>query len=140
MGRDRILPYRIFGYVHPRLGTPIYSVLLMGGVHLIGALLLKYTEAAELVNFGAFIGFMLVNLCVVRHYWLRQEQRGRPLANLILPLLGGATCLYIWLHLSNFALGLGGVWLALGLLYLLALTRGLSRKIVELKLEVGSEK
>src|SRR4029079_11048905 len=25
MGRDRLLPYRIFGYVHPRLGTPIYS-------------------------------------------------------------------------------------------------------------------
>ena len=54
MGRDRLLPHRIFGYVHPRLGTPIYSVLLMGGLHLLGALLLKYTEAAELVNFGAF--------------------------------------------------------------------------------------
>ncbi|HZN12504.1 MAG TPA: APC family permease [Blastocatellia bacterium] len=128
LGRDRLLPYRVFGYVHPRLGTPVYSVLLMGGVHLVGALLLQYTEAAELVNFGAFIGFMLVNLAVVRHYWLRLGLRrgGQSLPNLILPILGFAVCFYIWLHLSRFALRLGAVWMALGLLYLLLLRRGLS--------------
>jgi amino acid transporter len=130
LGRDRVLPSRIFGYVHPKLGTPIYSVLLMGAVHLVGALLLQYTEAAELVNFGAFIGFMLVNLCVVRHYWQRLGQRNgkQSLVNLILPLLGFAVCFYIWLHLSTFALKLGAAWMAIGFVYLLFLTRGFKRK------------
>ena len=130
LGRDGVLPYRIFGYVSPRVGTPINSVLLMGAVHLAGALILKYTEAAELVNFGAFIGFMLVNLCVVRHYWLRLglRQGGQFVSNLVLPILGFAICFYIWLHLSPFALKLGAIWMAVGLIYLLFLTRGFTRK------------
>ncbi len=121
LGRDHILPYRIFGYVHPRFGTPIYSVLLMGAVHLAGALILRYAEAAELVNFGAFIGFMLVNLCVVRHYWLRAGERSarQTIVNLVLPILGFIVCFYIWLHLSAFALKLGALWMGLGALYLL---------------------
>jgi amino acid transporter len=136
MGRDRLLPYRIFGYVHPRLGTPVYSVLLMGAVHLIGALLLQYTEAAELVNFGAFIGFILVNLCVMRLSW----QAKRSFIQLLLPLLGCITCFYIWLHLSGFALRLGVVWLVLGLVYLMLLTRGFKTKIATLKLNAESER
>lgn len=135
MGRDRLLPYRIFGYVHPRLGTPIYSVLLMGGVHLAGALILKYTEAAELVNFGAFIGFMSVNLCVIRYDWRRPMETRERLLHLATPALGFSVCLYVWLHLSRFALGLGGLWLALGFLYLLFLTRGFTQPIADLKPE-----
>jgi putrescine importer len=128
MGRDRLLPYRLFGYVHPRLGTPVYSVLLMGGIHLIGALILRYTEAAELVNFGAFIGFISVNLCVIRHF--RLHMREHWLTDLVLPALGLAICFYIWLHLSHFALGLGGLWMALGLIYLVCLKRGLNGRYV----------
>jgi amino acid transporter len=91
---------------------------------------LRYTEAAELVNFGAFIGFMMVNLCVIRHYWQRLRLRnGRySLVNLILPMLGFAVCFYIWLHLSPFALKLGAAWMGIGIVYLLFLTRGFKRK------------
>ncbi len=131
MGRDRLLPHRIFAYVHPRLGTPVYSVLLMGILHLIGALLLKYTEAAELVNFGAFIGFMAVNLCVIRHYWL--GNRERRLADLLLPALGFVVCLYIWLHLSGLALMMGALWMAIGVIYLVWLTRGFKHEITRLR-------
>jgi len=129
LGRDRLLSYRIFAYVHPKLGTPIYSVLLMGALHLAGALLLKYTEAAELVNFGAFIGFMLVNLSVIRHY-----SGGQILSSLILPALGFAICFYIWLHLSRFAMALGGFWMVIGFLYLVFLTRGFKKRLMDLKL------
>lgn len=131
MGRDRLLPHRIFAYLHPRLGTPVYSILLMGGLHLIGALILQYTEAAELVNFGAFIGFMAVNLCVIRHYWLGNHER--RLADLVLPALGFVVCLYIWLHLSRLALGLGVLWMVIGVVYLLWLTRGFKHEIASLQ-------
>ncbi len=136
MGRDRLLPYRVFGYVHPKLGTPVYSVLLMGGIHLLGALILKYTEAAELVNFGALVGFMAVNLSVARHFYLRRHCAGsrRLIPDLILPALGFLVCLYIWLNLSRFSLKLGAVWMGLGFLYLFFLTRGFSKNLTDLKL------
>jgi putrescine importer len=136
MGRDRLLPVRIFGYVHPKLGTPVYSVLLMGGIHLAGALALQYTEAAELVNFGALIGFMAVNLCVWRLFFCRNRQRqGRfVILNLILPFLAFAVCLGIWVNLSRFALWLGAAWMGIGLCYLFMLTRGFKRTLADLKL------
>jgi putrescine importer len=136
MGRDRLLPHRIFAYVHPKLGTPIYSVLLMGGISLIGAMFLKYVEAAELINFGALVGFMSVNLAVISHYLLGERRRGGTtlLINLAAPGLGFLVCFYIWLHLSFFALKLGAVWLALGFVYLLFLTRGFRKSLVDLKI------
>jgi len=136
MGRDRLLPHRIFGYVHPRLGTPIYSVLLMGGIHLLGALLLRYTEAAELVNFGALLGFMMVNLSVWRLHFCRfgQKRGTHVILNLILPLSAFAVCLGIWLNLSRFSLLLGAIWMMVGLLYLGFLTRGFKKTLSELRL------
>jgi len=53
--------------------------------------------------------------------------------HLVLPAAGFAVCFYIWLHLSRFALVLGGLWLAAGFFYLLLLTRGFTQKIVDLK-------
>jgi putrescine importer len=136
MGRDRLLPHRIFGYVHPRLGTPVYSILLMGGIHLLGALALKFAEVAELVNFGAFVGFISVNLCVIRHYfWRRKQRRGvHVLLNLTIPFSGCAICLYIWLHLSQFSLRLGAIWILIGFLYLVYLTQGFKKQLRELKI------
>jgi amino acid transporter len=134
MGRDALLPRRFFAYVHPRLGTPVYSVILMGAIHLAGALILRYTEAAELVNFGALLGFMLVNLAVVRHFFFRLQQRRIGL-NLATPLAAFAVCLCLWVNLSRFALELGAGWLLLGLIYLLLLTRGFRRNLVRLQLE-----
>ncbi len=136
MGADRLLPQRIFAYVHPKLGTPVYSVLLMGGIHLSAALFLRYTEAAELVNFGALLGFMAVNLCVWRHFHHRLGQRhGRhALVNLILPIMAFAVCLGIWINLSPFALVLGTAWMGVGLVYLAFLTRGFRKALAELRL------
>jgi amino acid transporter len=135
MGRDRLLPYRIFGYIHPRLGTPVYSILLMGGIQLLGALYLDFEKAAEMVNFGAFIGFMVVNLSVVRHYFILHQQRSGLgfLYNLVAPVLGCGFCFYIWLNLSHFSLRVGALWMVAGLLYLIVLTRGFTRKLIELK-------
>jgi amino acid transporter len=135
MGRDRLLPYRIFGYIHPRLGTPVYSILLMGGIQLLGALYLDFEKAAEMVNFGAFIGFMVVNLSVVRHYFILHQQRSGLgfFYNFVAPVLGCGFCFYIWLNLSHFSLRVGTLWMVAGLLYLIVLTRGFTRKLIELK-------
>ena len=75
MGRDRLIPYRIFGYVHPKYATPIYSIFVMAFVTMVGANWIDFELCVHLVNFGAFVGFILVNLCVIAHYYVRLKQR-----------------------------------------------------------------
>jgi amino acid transporter len=134
MGRDNLLPRKLFAYIHPRLGTPVYSVLLMGVVHLAGALCLRYTEAAQLVNFGALLGFMAVNAAVSWHFLWRLGQTNYWL-NLFLPGAGLIVCFALWIKLEHFALATGACWFGLGLVYLLFLTRGFRRPLVQLRLE-----
>jgi putrescine importer len=134
MGRDRLLPHRIFGYIHPRLGTPLYSILLLAGIQLCGALFFKFGEAAEIVNFGAFIGFMAVNASVIWHYFGHlQKRKGISFyLNFVFPLLGFAFCFYIWLNLSGSSLRMGTLWMLFGLIYLAFLTRGFKNKLAGL--------
>jgi amino acid transporter len=131
MARDGRLPRTLFAYVHPKLRTPIYSVLLMGGIAAIGAILLDLDQAAEVVNFGACLGFMAVNVSVLGHYFVRRRERraSRLWANLICPVAGFAICFYIWLSISPLAMRLGAVWTVAGLLYLAVQTGGFRRNL-----------
>ena len=133
MARDGRLPHGIFGYVHPAKRTPVYSMLLMGGIALVGALLLDLDQAAEVVNFGACLGFMAVNASVVGHYFVRLGQRSAwgVWINAICPLLGFAICTYIWLSISPLAMRLGALWTAAGIAYLGVLTRGFRERLRE---------
>ena len=110
------------------LATPLppASIYLMGIVSLIGALVMRFQLAVELLNFGAFVGFILVNLSVIRHFYFRLGRRGglNVLTHLVFPLAGAAVCTYIWLNLSWKARLAGFIWLAAGALYLAVLTRG----------------
>jgi amino acid transporter len=120
MARDGRLPRLPFGYLDPVRRTPVYSVLLMGGIAVIGGLLLDLDQGSQLVNFGACLGFMSVNLSVLVHYFVRQQQRGGSAfwVNLVCPLLGFAICSYIWLSVSPLAMRVGGLWTLAGVLYL----------------------
>ena len=126
MGRDGVISRRLFGYIHPRFSTPTRSIYFMGALSLVGALFLRFQMAVELLNFGAFAGFILVNLSVIRHYYVRlgKRQGWDFVANLLFPSAGALVCLYIWLSLSNNAQIAGFCWLAIGFLYLGAITRG----------------
>jgi len=126
MGRDGVISRRLFGYIHPRFSTPTRSIYFMGVFSLVGVVFLRFQMAVELLNFGAFAGFILVNLSVIRHYYVRLGRRhGWDLmTNLLFPAAGALVCLYIWLSLSSNAKIAGFCWLAVGALYLAAITRG----------------
>ena len=126
MGRDSMLPRKIFAYIHPRFATPTRSIYLLGLLSLAGCVFLRFQIAVELLNFGAFAGFILVNLSVIRHFYIRLRQRSgwQMLTNLVFPALGAAVCIYLWMSLSMSAKIAGFIWLALGVVYLAILTRG----------------
>ena len=125
MGRDRVLPGRVFGYVDERRGTPVYNILLVGLFTYIASLCLNYERAAELINFGAFIAFMGVNAAVIRQfYFLRSKAERRMVPDVLLPGAGFLFCLAIWLSLPTQAKLLGCFWFSLGLIWSAIQTRG----------------
>ncbi len=127
MGRDDAIPRGFFGRLHARTQVPSNNVMLIGAVALAGAFSISYGFGAELLNFGALIGFMGVNLAAFVHYYWRG--RSRSLGNLAPPLLGFAICGYLWWSLSWHARLVGFAWLATGIAYGAWKTRGFSKPI-----------
>lgn len=136
MGRDQILPKRIFGYLNPKRQTPTYSILIMAIVSL-AALVISLTVATSLLNFGALLGFTMVNVSVIAHYFVRGKQRkGMDIVRyLIAPLLGAAFTFTIWINLDSSSMILGFAWLFIGVIYLAWTTRFFKKLPAEMTLE-----
>jgi amino acid transporter len=128
MGRSNALPKRFFGFVDARTRVPRNNVLLVGALALVGGLLLDFGLGAEMLNFGAFIAFMGVNLATFSHYWAKGHERSW--ANFVLPLAGFAVCVALWLYLSPLAKWAGGAWLLVGIVYGAIKTRGFTGTLV----------
>ena len=128
MGRDRILPRPFFGHVSLRFSTPVYAILLVSLVSLI-AIIIDLATLASIISFGALVAFSAVNLSVIKHYFvdLRERDGGSVLRNLVLPAIGFVLTVWLWTSLSALTLQVGLVWLAVGFLWLLAVTRGFRR-------------
>lgn len=126
MGRDKALPASFFGYLDSRTQIPSRNVMLIGALCLMGAWIISYETGAELLNFGALIGFMGVNLAAFQRYFVRGE---RTLTNFAAPLAGFLICLAIWLSLRTPAKVAGATWLALGIAYGAWKTRGFREPI-----------
>lgn len=127
MGRDGVLP-RPLAVVLPKYQTPAVAVLLVSFLSL-GVLFVDLGQLASLISFGALVAFSSVNASVIKHYWIDAGERGQgaALKYLILPGVGLALSLWLWTSLSPDALKFGLGWLAVGLIYLVVLTRGFRR-------------
>jgi amino acid transporter len=115
MGRDNAIPKKFFAALHPRTRVPSNNIILVGAVTLAGAFLLTYPLGAQLLNFGALIAFMGVNVSsFVRHFI---HNRKRNFTDFIVPVLGFSICFYLWLSLGFSAKLAGLCWLSAGVLY-----------------------
>jgi len=131
MGRDNVVPRKIFGHLDPKRNTPNYNIWIIGLLAFTGGALLMmgghgYENAAELLNFGAFIAFMGVNFATFWQFAVKRAtgRQIRLLGDIVLPLFGFAFCGWIWLNLNIVAKTVGGVWFAVGLVYVGIKTRG----------------
>jgi putrescine importer len=128
MGRSGAIPRRFFGAIEPKRHIPMNNVVLIGAVALAGAFLISYERGVELLNFGAVIAFMGVNAAALaRYYWRARE---RQFLNFLSPVLGGCVCFFIWLHLGRPAKIAGTIWLAAGIVYGAARTKGFQAELV----------
>jgi amino acid transporter len=125
-GRDNVLPRKLFAYLSPTHSNPTHNIWLIGLLVFGGSLLLRYKLVAELLNFGAFLGFMGVNLATIRQFYIigQPGRQKRLLTDLIMPGLGFLFCLGIWCGLEWPAKLAGGLWLVVGIVYCAIRTRG----------------
>mgnify|MGYP001576122500 CR=1 FL=1 len=127
MGRDGVLP-SVLGRLSPRWKSPTVAIAITSAIGLL-ALVLDLGLVATLISFGALAAFSIVNLSVIKHYFIDEGERSGVdvLNNLILPGIGFITTIWLWTSLSGTTLIVGIVWVALGFLWLLYVTRGFSR-------------
>lgn len=128
MGRDGVLPKGFFGRLSDRFATPIFNIVLCGLIGL-GALFLDVATSTSFINFGAFTAFTLVNLSVIGYFMRHRDTAAgsglNPATYVVVPLIGALVDVYLLTKLDSAALMLGASWLAIGVVYLLVLTRGL---------------
>ena len=125
MGRDGILPRKVFGHVSVRFATPTFAILVVSVISLL-ALWIDLTVLIALVSFGALVAFSAVNLSVIKHYFFDRNERN-VFNNMVLPIIGLALTLWLWTSLPGLALKVGLIWLAIGFVWLLGVTRGFQR-------------
>jgi putrescine importer len=131
MGRDNIIPRRFFAHLHPVRNTPNLNIWVIGLLAYAGSLVMSYEVTAEILNFGAFLGFMGVNLAVIFQFWIRRNQgyRRKFFGDVILPFGGFLFCGAIWWGLAAPAKIAGGIWFVVGVVVLGMHTRGFRQKL-----------
>ncbi len=128
MGRSDGIPKKFFGAVDPKSHVPRNNVIFVGVIALVGSFIITYDQGADLLNFGALLAFMGVNIAALVRYYFRAEKKN--ILNLLSPLLGFLICAFIWSHLSGPALRLGAIWMVIGIAYGAVKTRGFQANLV----------
>ena len=130
MGRDNVLPKSLFGFLSPKRQNPSRNIIVVGVLAFLGTVIVPFDQACDLLNFGAFIGFMGVNLATIWSYYVRPPQGHRRyvLWDAVLPAGGFLMCLVFWIGLPSRAKIVGGLWLFAGLVYYAYKTRGFRKQ------------
>ena len=139
MGRDNILPKKFFGSVSKKWNTPVKNIIL---VSIIGCSGIFYADnllgAAELVSFGCILGFIMVNISVILHFYkhrgLREGAKNK-IMYLIVPGIGALVLIIAFIFVGKGAKILGCIWLLIGLIYLAIKTKGFKELPPEMTFE-----
>jgi putrescine importer len=128
MGRDGVLPRNVFGRLSARFGTPVVATLCVSVVSLL-AIVIDLGLLAQMISFGALIAFSVVNLAVVKHFFIDGRERTgvNVLRNLVLPLIGFGLTIWLWTSLAPSTFLVGLAWLAVGVVLLAIVTHGFRR-------------
>jgi putrescine importer len=127
MGRSNALPAKFFGAIDAKHSIPRNNVLFVGAAVMLVSLLLTFGLAVEMLNYGALIAFMGVNLAAfLRYFWRAQR---KTVGNFLPPVLGFLICMWLWWNLSSPAKWLGSIWIIIGVAFGVWRTRGFRVKL-----------
>jgi amino acid transporter len=124
MSRDGNMP-KTLAKVHPRFKTPYVAAILVGVISLVLVAIFNQLGVAaisRLVNFGALTSFMVLNITIIYHFFIRKKT-GEVGMHLILPLVGFLIIAYVWISLDGLSKIMGISWIIIGIVYYLILTK-----------------
>ena len=140
MGRDGVLPKKIFGYANKK-GVPVWNVIIVTIIYLVFSNM-TLGDVIPIINFGGLFAFVLVNLGTIIYFFVKKGLRsgfGNIMKYLVMPGLGFVICLILWLNLSNNAKLVGFCWLGAGLVYIAIWSKGFKRPIEGFTSETAEE-
>jgi putrescine importer len=126
LGRENMLPRRVFAQLSRSRNTPAWNLCIIGLLALGGAMLVSFEQGADILNFGSFLAFMGVNIATFWQFYVAAQgtREKQFLTDAIVPLLGFLCCLAIWWGLPAMTKIIGGTWLLVGIAIGAVATRG----------------
>lgn len=119
LGRESIIPEKLFSSIHPKYKTPVANIIFVAIVSM-SAVFIDLSSAVLFVSFGALTAFIFVNLSVISHYYVKQKRRTvkDTWFYLIFPLIGASFIGWLLTLLDPNTLKFGMVWIFVGFVYL----------------------
>ncbi len=130
MSRDGNLP-KALAKVHPTFKTPYIAALFVGALSLVLVVVfeqLGIDAISRLVNFGALTSFCVLHVTVVWHFFIKGHD-GKVFTHLILPLLGFIIVGYTWISLDIASKTMGIIWIVVGIVYYLIISKVLKKNV-----------
>ncbi len=136
MSRGGALP-KVLGHMNKRTNSPLRAIIF---TILLACVLVTVFDfagvdmntVAKISNFGALSTYTLLNVNVIAFCWFQlKERKGlhNVFMHLIFPAIGALICFAILLSVQSFVITIGVIWIVIGVVYYLVLTKGLKRTI-----------
>lgn len=119
MGRDKLVPFSNFlGKVHPIYQTPANATIFIGAISILISAAVSLDTIIRLVNFGALITYMVVNLTVFVHFFIRKNLRSFSgwISYALFPFIGFTVLFYCWSGFDRMTYIVGFVWTLIGVI------------------------
>lgn len=119
LGRESILPVKLFTAIHPKYKTPVANIIFVGVISF-AAVFFDLDTAVTFVSFGALTAFTFVNISVIAHYYMKQKERSLKgtFFYLVFPLIGAGFICWLLTLLNKQTLMYGLAWLIIGFIYM----------------------
>jgi putrescine importer len=133
LGRESILPKKLFTSIHPKYKTPVANIIFVAVISL-SAIFINLSTAVLFVSFGALTAFIFVNISVIAHFFIKLKKRSpkETLLYLIFPLIGASFIGWLLTLLDPNTLKFGITWIVIGFVYMFFKTKwskAIERKI-----------
>lgn len=120
MGRDEVLPKKIFGAIHARWKTPYWNIILITCLEYIIGIAFTVDTITELVNYGALFGFILLNFSVIWLHFIKDKKANnagitRLVNHLFSPIFGMIILIWVFINMKPITLLVGTAWLIIGI-------------------------
>ncbi|MFS0776815.1 APC family permease [Neobacillus sp. 3P2-tot-E-2] len=134
LGRESVLPKKLFTSIHPKYKTPVANIIFVAVISL-SAIFINLSTAVLFVSFGALTAFFFVNISVIAHFYIKHKKRSpkETFLFLIFPLIGASFIGWLLTLLDSYTLTFGMVWIVIGFVYMFFKTKwskALERKIM----------